>query len=96
LTKPLAERTALPRCESLKKSKVAPMSTIEVELWNIFTCYTLHGNPRDPSRISETQFLKLCKDSSVMNPAMVDAPLNQATLHLIWTSELKVEFILLA
>jgi hypothetical protein len=66
------------------------MSTIEVELWNIFTCYTLHGNPRDPSRVSETQFLKLCKDSSVTNPAMVDVPLNQATLHLIWTSELKV------
>jgi hypothetical protein len=76
-------------CSVCSRTKVA-MSTIEVELWNIFTCYTLHGNPRDPSRVSETQFLKLCKDSSVMNPAMVDSPLNQATLHLIWTSELKV------
>lgn len=65
------------------------MNTIEVELWNIFTCYTLHGSPRDPSRMNETQFLKLCKDSSVMNPTMVDIPLNQATLHLIWTSEQK-------
>mmetsp|Transcript_14822 Transcript_14822/g.22313 ORF Transcript_14822/g.22313 Transcript_14822/m.22313 type:complete len:455 (-) Transcript_14822:230-1594(-) len=64
-------------------------ATIEMELWNIFTCYTLHGCPRDPSRITETQFLKLCKDSAVFNPSMVDVPLTQADLHLIWTSELK-------
>ena len=63
------------------------MNTIEIELWNIFTCYTLHGSPRDPSRMNETQFLKLCKDTAVMNPSMVDFALNQATLHLIWTSE---------
>jgi hypothetical protein len=27
------------------------MSSIETELWNIYTYYTLHGNPRDPAHI---------------------------------------------
>jgi hypothetical protein len=62
------------------------MATLELELWNIFTYYSLHGNPRDPSRIPETQFLKLCRDSSVMDPSMTDVALDQANLHLIWTS----------
>ena len=36
------------------------MTTVEQELWNIFTYYTLHGNPRDPGFImvcSESMFL---------------------------------------
>ncbi len=65
------------------------MATLELELWNIFTHYSLHGNPRDPSKIPETQFLKLCKDSAVMDPAMCEMPLIQADLHLIWTSAIK-------
>lgn len=62
------------------------MGTIEKELWNIFTYYSLHGNTRDPSKLSETQFIKLCKDSAIMDSTMCDVPLNQATLHLLWTS----------
>ena len=65
------------------------MSTIEVELWNIFTHYSLHGSPRDPSRLLGLQFLKLCKDSKVMEPTMTDTPMSQADLHLIVTSVLK-------
>lgn len=62
---------------------------IEIELWNIFTCYTLHGSPRDPGRITETQFLKLLRDTMVMDGTMTDEVLTQSMLHLIWTTELK-------
>lgn len=62
---------------------------IEIELWNIFTCYTLHGSPRDPGRIAETQFLKLLRDTMVMDGTMTDVVLTQSMLHLIWTTELK-------
>ena len=62
---------------------------IEVELWNIFTCYTLHGCPRDPGRIHETQFLKMLRDTMVLDGAMTDEPLTQSMIHLIWTTELK-------
>mmetsp|Transcript_28979 Transcript_28979/g.53860 ORF Transcript_28979/g.53860 Transcript_28979/m.53860 type:complete len:480 (+) Transcript_28979:163-1602(+) len=62
---------------------------IEIELWNIFTCYTLHGSPRDPGRIAETQFLKLLRDTMVMDGTMTDEVLTQSMLHLIWTTELK-------
>lgn len=65
------------------------MSTIEAELWNIFTHYSLHGSPRDPSRLLGLQFLKLCKDAKVMEPTMTDTPMTQADLHLIVTSVLK-------
>ncbi len=27
------------------------MSAVEQELWNIFTFYTLHGNPLDPEHL---------------------------------------------
>lgn len=33
------------------------MSSIETELWNIYTYYTLHGNPRDPAHIQVLCFL---------------------------------------
>eukprot|EP01041_Mallomonas_annulata_P003317 gene3317-6568_t len=39
------------------------MSSAEDELWNIFTYYSLHGNPMDPSRIDAAHYYKLCKDS---------------------------------
>lgn len=41
------------------------MESIQEELWNIFTFYTLHGNPKDPSRLNRTCLLKLCRDVMV-------------------------------
>lgn len=64
------------------------MDSVEEELWNIFTYYSLHGNPRDPSKLPCFQFLKLCRDSMVMDHTMTDRPLTQADIQLISTAEL--------
>ena len=64
-------------------------SNLEIELWNIFTYYTLHGCPRDPSRLQLSHFVKLCSDSQLMDATMVSIPIQQADIYLILTSELK-------
>jgi hypothetical protein len=63
------------------------MAEIEEVLWNIFTSYSLNGNPRDPSRLNGSGLLKLCRDIMVLDPVMTESPLNQAYLDLIYTSE---------
>ena len=65
------------------------MSSIETELWNIFTYYTLHSNPRDPSKINGTVMYKFCRDVMVVDASMTEKPITQAELHIIFTSELK-------
>ena len=64
------------------------MSVVRQELWNIFTYYTLHGNPRDPSRLNATQFLKLLRDSQLFDPTMVSVPMTKQMFHLIFTLEI--------
>lgn len=68
---------------------MAQRDVVREELWNIFTFYTIHGNPRDPSRMNASQFLKLLRDSQLFDESMVDKPLTKATFHLIYTAELK-------
>ena len=41
------------------------MTSVEDELWNIFTYYSLHGDPTDPSRLDSARFYKLCRDSHI-------------------------------
>jgi len=65
------------------------MSSIEIELWNIFTYYTLHSNPKDPSRINNSALYKFCKDVMVLDPSMTEKPVTQAELHIIFASELR-------
>lgn len=65
------------------------MSSIETELWNIFTYYALHSNPRDPSKINGTVMYKICRDIMVVDASMTEKPITQAELHIIFTSELK-------
>ena len=62
------------------------MSSIQQELWNIFTFYTLHGNPRDPSRLNRSGLIKICRDVMVLDPTMTEKALSQADLDLIFTS----------
>lgn len=65
------------------------MSAIEEVLWNIFTSYTLSGNPKDPSRLNGSGLLKFCRDIMVLDPMMTEVPLTKANLDLIYTSEIK-------
>ena len=65
--------------------------SIEEELWNIFSYSSLHGNPRDPSKLTGTALLRLCKDTMVFDNTMTEraSTLTQADVHLIFMSELK-------
>jgi len=65
------------------------MSAIEEVLWNIFTYYSLNGNPKDPSRLHSMALLKMCKDIMALDQIMTEVPITQADLHLIYTSVLK-------
>eukprot|EP01038_Epipyxis_sp_PR26KG_P014795 gene14795-19879_t len=58
-------------------------------LWNIFTFYSLNGNPRDPGLLNGTSFVKLCKDVMTMDQMMTERPITQAEINLIYTSEIK-------
>jgi len=46
--------------------------SVEQELWNIFTYYTLYNNPLDPERMNKTQLLKLCRECKILD--MVSQP----------------------
>lgn len=65
------------------------MGSIEDELWNIFTFYSLHGNPRDPSRINGSVLYRFCRDVLVLDASMTERPISQAELHLLYAAELK-------
>lgn len=61
------------------------MSAVEQELWNIFTFYTLHGNPLDPEHLRSTQFLKLAKDCQIIGTTSV----TEADTYVAYTAEVK-------
>eukprot|EP00636_Phaeomonas_parva_P006273 CAMPEP_0118862584 /NCGR_PEP_ID=MMETSP1163-20130328/7737_1 /TAXON_ID=124430 /ORGANISM="Phaeomonas parva, Strain CCMP2877" /LENGTH=477 /DNA_ID=CAMNT_0006796501 /DNA_START=10 /DNA_END=1443 /DNA_ORIENTATION=+ len=63
------------------------MAGIEAELWNIFTFYSLHGNPLDPERMSGQLMLRLAKDCDVLEPHLYDNPLSAADVNLIFAAE---------
>lgn len=65
------------------------MSAIEEVLWNIFTFYSLNGNPKDPSKLHSMALLKMCKDIMALDQIMTESPITQADLHLIYTSVLR-------
>jgi hypothetical protein len=57
------------------------------EIWNIFTYYTLHGNPKDPSRLNVSQFSIFCKDSMLFDATMTEVPLNKAQAEVIFVGQ---------
>ena len=65
-----------------------PSISIHEELWNIFTYYSLHGNPRDPSRINATQYCNFCRDTLLFDPSMTDVALTPPKAHLLFTSQI--------
>ncbi|CAN0146605.1 unnamed protein product, partial [Discosporangium mesarthrocarpum] len=72
------------------------MSDVEQELWNIFTFYTLHGNPLDLANLSITNLLRLARDCQITHgsPRHSHAKgggrrLSQADVHLVYASILQ-------
>eukprot|EP01031_Cornospumella_fuschlensis_P033828 gene33828-40929_t len=64
------------------------MSGIEEILWNVFTYYSLNGNPRDPSRLHSSHLNKFCKDVMAMDATMTEHPITSPELYLIYTAAL--------
>ena len=54
------------------------------EIWNIFTFYSLHGNPLDPEHIRATQFVKLARDCQIVGSSLseADPPLMDADVQV--------------
>jgi hypothetical protein len=68
----------------------SPLTPPSQELWNIFTFYTLNGNPLDPEHMRATQWVKFCKDCGIVGPHAVTeapAPITEADLHVSYTVE---------
>jgi hypothetical protein len=65
------------------------MVAIEEILWNIFTFYSLNGNPKDPARIHSNALLRFCKDIMAMDSTMTERALTQAELQLIYAAAIK-------
>lgn len=67
------------------------MASVENEIWNIFTFYTLHGNPLDPEHIRCTQFVKLARDCQIVGTTLseADPPLLEADIQVAYTAEVK-------
>jgi hypothetical protein len=64
-------------------------SSIEEELWNIFTYYSMHGNPRDPSKMPSMAIVKFCRDIMVSDESMAEKPIIPADVQLLFASEIK-------
>ncbi len=62
---------------------------VERTIWNIFTYATLHGNPRDPSKLTSIGLQKLCRECRLYDLCLVDKPITQSAVHLIFTQEAK-------
>ena len=62
------------------------MSNVEVELWNVFTYYALHGNPLDPEHMTAFQFVKFCRDSGILGP---ETPVKKADVNVSFTHQVK-------
>jgi hypothetical protein len=65
------------------------MVAIEEILWNIFTFYSLNGNPKDPSKLHMMSLLKFCKDIMAMDNTMAEVAITQADLQLVYAAAIK-------
>mmetsp|Transcript_17062 Transcript_17062/g.40004 ORF Transcript_17062/g.40004 Transcript_17062/m.40004 type:complete len:429 (-) Transcript_17062:318-1604(-) len=65
------------------------MAAVEMELWNIFTYYTLHGNSGNPELMMPLDLYRLCRDCQMTEVAMYRNAIEQQDVHIICASELK-------
>ena len=65
------------------------MGSVEQELWNIFTYYTLHGNPMYPDLLKASQFVKLCRDCRIVRSIDNPKGVTTAIANVVYTAEVK-------
>jgi hypothetical protein len=63
--------------------------SVEQELWNIFTFYTLHGNPQDPEHLKMSQFVKLCGDCEILGKQQGGHSVSRAEINLVFQAEIR-------
>ena len=68
-------------------SIMAQHGSVEQELWNIFTFYTLHGNPMYPDLLKSSQFSKLCKQCLIMKSTEMPNGLPGAVINVVYIGE---------
>ena len=68
-------------------STMAEHGSVEQELWNIFTFYTLHGNPMYPDLLKSSQFSKLCKQCLITRRGVLEG-LSGAVINVVYIGEL--------
>ena len=66
---------------------MAEHGSVEQELWNIFTFYTLHGNPMYPDLLKSSQFSKLCKQCLIMKTKDFPEGLSGAVINVVYIGE---------
>ena len=64
-------------------------STVEQELWNIFTFYTLHGNPMYPDLLKASQFVKLSRECNIIKTKGIVSGVTQADVNVVYIIEVK-------
>jgi hypothetical protein len=64
-------------------------STVEQELWNVFTFYTLHGNPMYPDLLKASQFVKLSRECNIIKTKGIGSGVTQADVNVVYIIEVK-------
>ena len=67
-----------------QSKNMAEHGSVEQELWNIFTFYTLHGNPMYPDLLKSSQFSKLCKQCLIMKTPEMPNGLPGAVINVVY------------
>ena len=65
------------------------MGSVEAELWNIFTYYTLHGNVLDPEHLALTQMVQMARDTQMLDGVLMRTGLRKADIELVYIQEVK-------
>ena len=72
-------------------SKMDGFSYVVHEIWCIYTFYTLHGSPQDPSRMNARSFLELCKDSLLYERNYVEKAIDNAQAQAVFSHQAAIK-----
>ena len=61
------------------------------ELWCIYTYYSLHGSPHDPSKMNSRSFLELCKDSQMYEKDYVEKAIDSAQARAVFAHQAAIK-----
>ena len=71
--------------------KMDGFSYVLQELWCIYTFYSLHSCPHDPSRLNARAFLELCKDSQLYHKDYVEKAIDSAQAQAVFSHQAAIK-----